>query len=158
MYVLLQVHKRFHLSKFSDKCPDDWKIFEDSCYFYHDTSTDLTGAQRFCKGKESKVLVINSEEENEFISKSFGGKSMWLGMKLDQNTMTWKLLNGEEATFNKFHKLDRYSNYDHYRYDYGYVSNYYRDVCVLFHAGYQFWKSVLCYHEYPVVCESPVAV
>ena len=141
----------FRLSKFSDKCPDGWKIFEDSCYFYHDTSIDLMDARRFCKEQDSQVLVINSEEENRFIANSFGGEPVWLGMWLDKSSMTWKLLNEEEATFNKVLDIGRYNGYDD-----GYY--YYGNMCVLYDRSHESWKAEDCSNEYPVVCESLAAV
>lgn len=142
------------LSKLSDKCPDDWKEFEDSCYFQEPEKVFFSEAKRLCKNRDAQVVTINSEEENQFVARwlSEVGKYGWLGMTRDETRDdTWMLLNGEEASFNKLSEweyedaVDTFDRYDTYK------------MCMVLTPGR--WIPVSCDSLYKpaVICERPAS-
>ncbi|PKU38887.1 c-type lectin domain family 4 member a [Limosa lapponica baueri] len=50
-------------------CPKGWKLFQKSCYYRSDDMMPWTESVQNCTGMGSQLVVINSKEEQEFLSK-----------------------------------------------------------------------------------------
>ncbi|XP_076466735.1 low affinity immunoglobulin epsilon Fc receptor-like [Babylonia areolata] len=64
------------------ECPDDWVSFENSCYVYVNDVATWTGAQTICALLHSRLVEIESAEENNFIVSQMKLRNVpktWLG-------------------------------------------------------------------------------
>ncbi|XP_038071510.1 perlucin-like protein [Patiria miniata] len=73
-------------------CKPGWKEHGSSCYKYTDNRTDWENANTYCQGLGGMLLVIESEEENEFIAEEMRNSGMpraWLGCNDISMEGTW---------------------------------------------------------------------
>lgn len=162
--LLRFVNNDQYFSKFTDKCPDGWKDFEDSCYLHVKTRKSFRAAEEDCKRKDSSILVINSKEEERFIKNDVVGKlpkdtKVWLGLRLTftdiadfygRREVVWKsLYNNEEVTYNN---MD--TSFDHVL---GQRASYAAEFCATMIIDERLWRPAYCSFEETVVCERPAA-
>uniref|UniRef100_A0A3B3BZF7 Oxidized low-density lipoprotein receptor 1-like n=1 Tax=Oryzias melastigma TaxID=30732 RepID=A0A3B3BZF7_ORYME len=83
-------------------CPDLWVRFRTSCYYKSIEKKTWTDSRRFCQDKEADLLVINSKEEQEFVSKMNPNKESWIGLyvewSLQKSEWKWEWLDGSPLT------------------------------------------------------------
>uniref|UniRef100_A0A3B3TTN2 Collectin-12 n=1 Tax=Poecilia latipinna TaxID=48699 RepID=A0A3B3TTN2_9TELE len=109
-------------------CPPEFRKFGDSCYYFSSGSQRLNfnEANKFCKNISSHMLIINDNEEQQFIRNAISKGYFWLGLtdKEEENVWNWKPgqpdnwthghVNGEDcaglihnANWNDFYCTDR---------------------------------------------------
>ncbi|XP_053559024.1 CD209 antigen-like protein E [Bombina bombina] len=73
-------------------CPDGWLKKNSSCYFVSRESMPWNSAKEDCLSRQSKLLVINSESEQIFISKTIRCDTFWIGLNdMDtESTFVWE--------------------------------------------------------------------
>ncbi|XP_024154052.2 CD209 antigen-like protein C [Oryzias melastigma] len=81
-------------------CPDLWVRFRTSCYYKSIEKKTWTDSRRFCQDKEADLLVINSKEEQEFVSKMNPNKDFWIGLYAEGSSYKseWKWVDGSPLT------------------------------------------------------------
>ncbi|NWI90928.1 CLC4C protein, partial [Pitta sordida] len=66
-------------------CPKGWKGFQRSCYFLSSDLMSWTESELNCTGMGSQLVVINSKEEQEFLSdlikKGSRGEDFYIGLR-----------------------------------------------------------------------------
>nr|XP_024656169.1 CD209 antigen-like protein E isoform X4 [Maylandia zebra] len=84
--------------KIEEKCPDRWMRFGSSCYFKSTENKTWSESRRACQDKGADLVMINSKEEQEFISK-FAGYS-WIGLRANQTSgrSKWEWVDGSALT------------------------------------------------------------
>ncbi|XP_008279332.1 C-type lectin domain family 4 member A-like isoform X2 [Stegastes partitus] len=84
-------------------CLKDWVLFQSSCYLFVYQWRGWQGSRDHCKGKNADLVVIESQEEQEFISNRTEGyyeesRGYWIGLKLEDTTDTWTWVDGSNST------------------------------------------------------------
>ncbi|KAK2840178.1 hypothetical protein Q5P01_013918 [Channa striata] len=74
-------------------CPAGWTMFGWSCYILSSRSGAWTNARRDCKTKGADLLVINSVEEQKFLS-GFSNVDTWIGLSDSSEEGKWKWVDG----------------------------------------------------------------
>ncbi|XP_020555811.1 asialoglycoprotein receptor 2-like [Oryzias latipes] len=75
------------------RCPKKWIGFGSSCYFLSEESKTWDEAREFCRARGADLVVINTEEENEFIS-ALKKQQVWIGLTDRDLEGTWKSVDG----------------------------------------------------------------
>ncbi|KAM8826041.1 C-type lectin domain family 4 member D-like [Synchiropus picturatus] len=80
-------------------CQDGWKLFQSKCYLFanqHYSSgwNYWVDSQTFCQNYNAHLAVIDSQEEQEFISNQAeqyhdAKHGYWIGLKHEKNEWTW---------------------------------------------------------------------
>ncbi|XP_029981357.1 CD209 antigen-like protein A [Sphaeramia orbicularis] len=52
------------------RCPEGWKLFNGSCYFFSTAVGSWETARDNCRNKSADLLIMNTKEEQDFISGS----------------------------------------------------------------------------------------
>ncbi|KAM4736474.1 CD209 antigen-like protein A [Anableps anableps] len=88
-------------------CLDDWELFQSNCYLFtkYDYSYQLKTweqSQDSCIKENAKLVVINSQEEQEFINTKMekyndNKHGYWIGLKKDTKE-TWVWVDGRNIT------------------------------------------------------------
>lgn len=73
-------------------CPSGWIKNHLSCYFYSNEGKQWDDAKKICEAKKSHLVVINSEEEQNFLFGITKGKYTWIG--LTDVSGNWKWVDG----------------------------------------------------------------
>ncbi|KAM3910162.1 asialoglycoprotein receptor 1-like [Leptodactylus fuscus] len=79
-------------------CPSGWSRNHLSCYLYSGEGKSWQVSKKICEAKKAYLVVINSEEEQNFLFGLSKGKYTWIG--LTDTTGAWKWVDGTkyEAT------------------------------------------------------------
>ncbi|XP_075061075.1 asialoglycoprotein receptor 1-like [Mixophyes fleayi] len=75
-----------------ETCPGVWSIFQLSCYLFSTEVKSWSDSKKACEEKGSHMVVINSEEEQNFLFTMTKGKYTWIG--LTDSSGDWKWVDG----------------------------------------------------------------
>ncbi|XP_041858110.1 CD209 antigen-like protein 2 [Melanotaenia boesemani] len=78
-------------------CPAGWRMFICSCYLLSTTSGSWDQGREDCRGRGADLVVIDSDEEQKFISEFTKGKS-WIGLSDKEREGIWKWVDGTNLT------------------------------------------------------------
>ncbi|XP_043935580.1 C-type lectin domain family 4 member E-like isoform X2 [Protopterus annectens] len=76
-------------------CPDKWIHFQQSCYFFSNDRLNWSMSRESCKSSNADLVVINSKEEQDFLSKHYNETS-WIGLTDQKKENNWKWVDGTE--------------------------------------------------------------
>ncbi|XP_046892254.1 CD209 antigen-like protein C isoform X2 [Hypomesus transpacificus] len=79
-------------------CPDGWKKYYNSCYFLSDKKQSWYDSRQDCRRKGADLVIIESSDEQEFISSILGKTSPWIGLSDRDTEGTWKWVDGTVPT------------------------------------------------------------
>ncbi|KAM8767276.1 uncharacterized protein AB9X84_006199 [Acanthopagrus schlegelii] len=95
------------LQKLKDKieekrCPDGWTRFGCSCYFRSNEKRTWYQSRTDCQSKGADLVVINSEDENKFVSGLNMYGEFWIGLKKELSSYgyryEWQWVDGSPLT------------------------------------------------------------
>ncbi|XP_059819201.1 oxidized low-density lipoprotein receptor 1-like isoform X2 [Hypanus sabinus] len=71
----------FLTSRIEQLCPQNWIENENRCYFISTLEKPYHGAREYCSNFDARLLEINSNEEEEFVSTTIGNvyRTYWIG-------------------------------------------------------------------------------
>ncbi|XP_053189534.1 CD209 antigen-like [Scomber japonicus] len=123
----------------TDPCQSGWFHFQDSCYvIWSNTSSSWEEARDDCRGKTADLVVMESPEEQEFISNitrtSLGISSYWINLRAEADG--WQFVNGSDLTKDVWMKQPA----DGHR-------------CAIFTQESDGWKAVSCDVKNGWICE-----
>ncbi|XP_032643814.1 killer cell lectin-like receptor subfamily B member 1B allele C [Chelonoidis abingdonii] len=76
-------------------CPRDWLLRGDKCYWLSKERKNWTRSHDDCSGKSAQMLVIQNQEEMEFIQNVTQGASYaWIGLKVTAPGGKWTWVDG----------------------------------------------------------------
>ncbi|XP_067423681.1 killer cell lectin-like receptor subfamily F member 1 [Emydura macquarii macquarii] len=76
-------------------CPRDWQLHGDKCYWLSKERKAWTRSRDDCSRKSSRMLVIQTQEEMDFIQDVTRGESyIWIGLKVTPPGGTWTWVDG----------------------------------------------------------------
>ncbi|XP_039907918.1 CD209 antigen-like protein C isoform X3 [Simochromis diagramma] len=86
--------------KIEEKCPEEWTRFGSSCYFKSTESKTWSDSRRDCQDKGADLVMINSEEEQEFINELNMRGYSWIGLRSKQTSgeYKWEWVDGSALT------------------------------------------------------------
>ncbi|XP_026205615.1 C-type lectin domain family 12 member B-like isoform X2 [Anabas testudineus] len=92
-YQLLQ-------DKRSGKCPEGWTRFGCSCYFKSTEKKTWSESRTDCENRGSDLVMINSKEEQDFVSKLNNNEESWIGLWTKNGTtgLEWEWVDGSQLT------------------------------------------------------------
>uniref|UniRef100_W5LVH9 C-type lectin domain-containing protein n=1 Tax=Lepisosteus oculatus TaxID=7918 RepID=W5LVH9_LEPOC len=61
-------------------CPRRWKLFDSKCYYFSADKLNWTDSRTACRKQGADLVIINSRNEQEFITNQTNGKSYWIGL------------------------------------------------------------------------------
>ncbi|KFQ57071.1 PREDICTED: C-type lectin domain family 4 member A-like [Nestor notabilis] len=128
-------------------CPKGWKRFQGSCYFISGDAMSWAASEQNCTGMGSHLVVINSEAEQDFLSKEVKkpsrGENHYIGLSA-QSVSQWHWV--DQTPFNvsaAFWREGEPSNTDH-------------EKCVVIHRTSRplnNWNDVPC-NSHNRICEA----
>uniref|UniRef100_A0A673BI24 C-type lectin domain-containing protein n=1 Tax=Sphaeramia orbicularis TaxID=375764 RepID=A0A673BI24_9TELE len=101
-YDNFPVHTRCP-NKVCKPCEDRWALFQSNCYFFGDGWKYWSESQELCRQAKANLVVIESQEEQEFINNRtatltyYEGYGFWIGMK-EETPDKWLWIDGSHPT------------------------------------------------------------
>uniref|UniRef100_A0A8C8A1F1 C-type lectin domain-containing protein n=1 Tax=Oryzias sinensis TaxID=183150 RepID=A0A8C8A1F1_9TELE len=84
------------------RCPEGWKIFGRSCYYKSTEQKTWIDSRDFCQSVGSNLVVVNSKEEQEFVSTLNQNSESWIGLSAKWSSWKqkseWKWVDGSPLT------------------------------------------------------------
>ncbi|KAG7526626.1 hypothetical protein JOB18_043037 [Solea senegalensis] len=127
-------------------CPPEFRKFGDSCYYISSASQRLNfdQATQYCANVSSHMLIINDNEEQQFVRNAIGGKGFfWLGLTDREEENVWKWVDGTVPVFKKW-KPGQPDNWTH-----GHEEG--EDCAGLIHNAN--WNDFYCTERIGFICE-----
>ncbi|KAF3706937.1 C-type lectin domain family 17, member A Prolectin [Channa argus] len=66
-------------------CPEGWKRFVCSCYFKSTEKKTWSESRKFCQDRGSDLVMINSKEEQDFITDFNENEESWIGLRATES-------------------------------------------------------------------------
>ncbi|MED6279953.1 Collectin-12 [Characodon lateralis] len=129
-------------------CPPKFRNFGDSCYYFSSSSQRLNfnEANKFCKNMSSHMLIINDNEEQQFVSNAISKKGyFWLGLTDKEEENVWKWVDGTIPVFTNW-KPGQPDNWTH-----GHANG--EDCAGLIQNAN--WNDFYCTDRIGFICERP---
>ncbi|XP_067370813.1 CD209 antigen-like protein E [Channa argus] len=70
-------------------CPRGWKRFGCSCYFKSTEKKTWSDSRRDCEKRGSDLVIINSKEEQKFVTEMNLNGDSWIGLMTKQTSRGW---------------------------------------------------------------------
>ncbi|XP_039519386.1 early activation antigen CD69 [Pimephales promelas] len=82
--------------QYKGRCSDGWVSYKNTCYLLVNVYGTWETSQSFCRNNGAHLMVVNSEEELEFISRTVQKQpDYWIGLKRDKSGK-WSWANGDD--------------------------------------------------------------
>ncbi|XP_018109142.2 hepatic lectin isoform X2 [Xenopus laevis] len=86
-------------------CDSGWKEFNGSCYYFSKNTMDWNKARDLCLKRESDLVVITSENEQDFLHETTQDGRYWIGLSDTDEEGIWIWVDGTDyETTYKFWK------------------------------------------------------
>ncbi|KAK5860187.1 hypothetical protein PBY51_021682 [Eleginops maclovinus] len=125
-------------------CPSGYKRFGDSCYYISTQRLNFEESRQFCTNMTSLMLIINNDDEQQFVKDAIAGKGyFWLGLTDLEVENVWKWDDGTLPAFTKW-KPGQPDNWTH-----GHEDG--EDCAGLIHNAN--WNDFYCTDRIGFICE-----
>ncbi|XP_078513464.1 uncharacterized protein LOC144772779 [Lissotriton helveticus] len=74
-------------------CPTGWKAHAVSCYYFSSEQLPWESAKRDCIGRGSRLVTVESPEEQMFLAQNLNGKVHWIGLSDSAQEGIWQWVN-----------------------------------------------------------------
>ncbi|XP_066510202.1 C-type lectin domain family 4 member K-like [Hoplias malabaricus] len=86
------------LSELEKPNKDGWRYFNFHFYFLSNEKKSWSESREDCKNRSGDLVVINSQEEQEFITRNFVGKEAWIGLTDSDSEGVWQWVDNSTST------------------------------------------------------------
>ncbi|XP_077781322.1 killer cell lectin-like receptor subfamily F member 1 [Podarcis muralis] len=75
-------------------CPENWFRLNSKCYWFSSEKRDWTESKDDCRTKDSQLLVIQNQEEVDFILSNIQYPLLWIGLQATPPDWKWTWVDG----------------------------------------------------------------
>ncbi|XP_062892762.1 CD209 antigen-like protein C isoform X4 [Mobula hypostoma] len=100
----------------TELCHRSWTPFAGNCYFFSMSTLGWEESRQACVTLGSELVVIRSEEEQQFVAEYNASRAYWVGIKDNPLELTWTWVDGtilqDDLTFWDKDYPDSYFDYE----------------------------------------------
>ncbi|XP_003413717.1 C-type lectin domain family 4 member K [Loxodonta africana] len=122
-----------------------WKYFKGNFYYFSRVQKTWYSAQQFCKSRNSQLTSVTSESEQEFLYKTAGGISYWIGLTKAGSEGDWSWV--DDTPFNKVQSAKFWIPGEPNN------SGYSEHCAHIRMASLQSWNDASCDNTLPFICK-----
>ncbi|XP_039626364.1 C-type lectin domain family 4 member A-like isoform X2 [Polypterus senegalus] len=124
-------------------CGAKWLALNDSCYYFVLKPMDWFSSKKFCANYKATLVVINSEEEQEFITEQHNSKLFWIGLSDTEEEGNYKWEDGTNfTTTTTFWRTGQPDDYND------------NEDCIALDTEKGTWNDAPCNDKYFFICEN----
>ncbi|XP_006875544.1 PREDICTED: C-type lectin domain family 2 member D [Chrysochloris asiatica] len=75
-------------------CRKEWIGFRGKCYYFSEDTRNWTHSQKFCASMEASLVLIETQEELNFLKRYKGPSDHWIGLSRESSRDIWKWTDG----------------------------------------------------------------
>uniref|UniRef100_A0A673B282 C-type lectin domain-containing protein n=1 Tax=Sphaeramia orbicularis TaxID=375764 RepID=A0A673B282_9TELE len=120
-----------------------WKLFRDSCYLFSSETGYWETARQDCRNRGADLVIINSEDEQNFISRF--KQNSWIGLSDVDEEGTWKWVDGSPLTLSFWSRGQPDNGED--------PSYMIKEDCAHIYASSGKWNDHFCTYGFHWICE-----
>ncbi|XP_007951899.1 C-type lectin domain family 4 member G [Orycteropus afer afer] len=90
-----------------EPCPKSWVLFQGSCYLFSQQQNYWGQAQKSCADAGAHLVMVDSWEEQTFLSQNTSGLGFWLGLKAERlqgKIQGYQWMDGVHRTFSHWNE------------------------------------------------------
>ncbi|XP_041036045.1 C-type lectin domain family 17, member A-like [Carcharodon carcharias] len=129
------------LRNFSESlCPRGWEVHNQHCYRFSTDTVNWDSAKQQCESENSHLIIINTEQEQNFIKKSLENNpgTYWIGLTDRESEGNWKWVDGTTMSFTQW--------------DHGEPNNWNNNEnCAIIRTSE--WNDYSCTDQFHFICE-----
>ncbi|XP_048382160.2 CD209 antigen-like protein C [Stegostoma tigrinum] len=129
----------------SDLCHKSWAPYQGHCYYFSRTILGWEESRQNCISQGAELLVVQSEDEQEFVSEHNRSRAYWIGIKDNPLEATWTWVDGTTLRENLMF-WDQNKPDSHFDYELEAFRN-----CVYLHRGG--WSNAVCSSPQYWICK-----
>ncbi|KAJ8280759.1 hypothetical protein GJAV_G00058660 [Gymnothorax javanicus] len=126
-------------------CPEDWEQFGSKCYYFSTEKKSWTDSRNACIKQGADLVVIEREEEQDFITKHVREDS-WIGLSDSENEGAWLWVDKTSLRIQLWIKGEPDNHYQ--------PGNKTGANCAITVTQSQTWEDTHCYSLHKTVCET----
>ncbi|XP_078392154.1 CD209 antigen-like protein 2 [Cetorhinus maximus] len=121
-------------------CPNGWKDHNHHCYRFSTKSKEWDSAKQQCESQNSHFIIINTEQEQNFIKKSIENNpgDYWIGLTDRESEGNWKWVDGTPVSFTQWYQGEP-NNWSG------------NENCAIIRMNG--WNDYSCTDQFPFICE-----
>uniref|UniRef100_A0A3B5BG28 C-type lectin domain-containing protein n=1 Tax=Stegastes partitus TaxID=144197 RepID=A0A3B5BG28_9TELE len=125
-------------------CPAGWSMFTSTCYLLSQESGSWDEGRKDCKGQGADLVVINSPEEQTFLSMFKRGHT-WIGLNDKEKEGTWTWVDGTPLTLSYWRNNQPDNGGGHPQLG--------EEDCAHFRHEIGYWNDISCTTSLQWICE-----
>lgn len=134
------------VSPYPNGCPSTWRRFKEKCYYFSTDLVEFAEGNNLCKIMSSNMIIINNQEEQQWVSKQMSGINYyWIGLSDTEEHNVWRWVDGTIAQYTNW-KQGQPDNWKEERLT--------EDCAGL--ANSALWNDFFCTDTNRVICEKNV--
>lgn len=134
------------VSPYPNGCPSTWRRFKEKCYYFSTDLVEFAEGNNLCKIMSSNMIIINNQEEQQWVSKQMNGINYyWIGLSDTEEHNVWRWVDGTIAQYTNW-KQGQPDNWKEERLT--------EDCAGL--ANSALWNDFFCTDTNRVICEKNV--
>lgn len=134
------------VSPYPNGCPSTWRRFKEKCYYFSTDLVEFAEGNNLCKIMSSNMVIINNQEEQQWVSKQMNGMNFyWIGLSDTEEHNVWRWVDGTIAQYTNW-KQGQPDNWKEERLT--------EDCAGL--ANSALWNDFFCTDTNRVICEKNV--
>uniref|UniRef100_UPI003AADBBFE uncharacterized protein n=1 Tax=Centroberyx gerrardi TaxID=166262 RepID=UPI003AADBBFE len=133
-------------------CPQDWVLFNSSCYFISRHTRDWRDSQSFCQSKGGHLAIIHTAEEQSFLWERLPRghwNAYWFGISDEHTEEEWKWVDGTPLVGGFWEDGEPNNHIDE---DCGYIIK----TRKLERVAVKSWYDAPCSMYWPFICEREI--
>lgn len=88
------------VSPYPNGCPSTWRRFKEKCYYFSTDLVEFAEGNNLCKIMSSNMIIINNQEEQQWVSKQMNGMNYyWIGLSDTEEHNVWRWVDGTIAQY-----------------------------------------------------------
>ncbi|XP_072255828.1 CD209 antigen-like protein C [Pyxicephalus adspersus] len=88
----------------TSSCESGWLEFEGHCYFFSTFQLKWEKAEMLCLNRESHLVIVNNQKEQDFLDKHGSGKHYWIGLTDREKENTFHWVDGTALSYHSWRK------------------------------------------------------